>query len=49
MMRLFMEPHPENCTLLGNLSPPGLNETTRQYSKHNPVPIGASLERVHDQ
>ncbi|KAK0134111.1 Endogenous retrovirus group V member 2 Env polyprotein [Merluccius polli] len=28
MLRLFMEAHPKNCTLLGNLFPPGLNETT---------------------
>ena len=36
MIRLFMEPHPENCTLLCNLFPPGLNETTPPIFKAQP-------------
>ena len=44
MTRLFMEPHPKNCTLLGNLFPPGLNETTPPIFKVQPGPYWCSSE-----
>ncbi|KAK0132025.1 hypothetical protein N1851_033175 [Merluccius polli] len=38
MIRLFIEAHPKNCTLLGNLFPPGLNKTTPPTFKVLPAP-----------
>ena len=38
MLRLFMEPHPKNCTLLDKLFPPGLNEMSPPIFKAQPGP-----------